>query len=90
MRYRGFWRILALGMMGLLLVNGGCTSTVYRSKPGAGDAEFQKDKQECQALQRAAGVNEERIGKCLEAKGWWEVEVKAETVEPISDDENSE
>jgi len=37
MRYRGFWGILALGMMGLLLVNGGCTSTVYRSKPGAGD-----------------------------------------------------
>ena len=86
MSYRGFWSIFAVGVMSLFLLSGGCTSTVYRSKPGAGDAEFLRDKKECQALQRAAGLNEERIGKCLEAKGWEEVEEverEAETVEPI-------
>ena len=83
---RVFWSMLAWSMSGLFLLNGGCTSTVYRSKPGAGELEFQRDKMDCMALQRSAGLNEERIGKCLDAKGWEEVQTKPDTVEPTSPD----
>ena len=86
----GFWSIVAWSRVGLFLLSVGCTSTVYRSKPGAGELEFQRDKMDCMALQRSAGVNEERIGKCLEAKGWEEVITEPETVEPTSDEENYE
>ena len=53
----------------------GCNQfvTVYWSKPGAGNAELQRDKDECQSLQRAVGLKGDRIEKCLEAKGWSQV-----------------
>lgn len=60
----------------------GCNQgiTVYWSKPGAGAAELLEDKEECQSLQRAVGLNEERIEKCLEAQGWSPVKQKIEAV----------
>ncbi len=65
------WKmVLAVVMvMGLTF---GCNKvvTVYWEKPGAGNEELQRDKAECEALQRAVGLNEERIEKCLEAQGW--------------------
>ena len=62
----------------------GCTQvvTIYWSKPGAGDAELQKDKEECQSLQRAVGLDEERIEKCLEVQGWSRVRQETETTTP--------
>ena len=62
----------------------GCTQvvTIYWSKPGAGDAELQKDKEECQSLQRAVGLDEERIEKCLEVQGWSPVRQETETTTP--------
>lgn len=70
----------SLKMLGLVVVTIGMLSlgcnqvvTVYWSKPGAGNAQLQGDKEECQSLQRAAGLNEERIEKCLEAQGWIQV-----------------
>ena len=55
----------------LLVVLSGCyQTTVFWEKSGSGEAEFQGATEECQALQRAAGVEEWRIHRCLEAKGW--------------------
>ena len=64
------WVFVVWGFVGL-----GCTQfvTVYWSKPGAGNAELQRDKDECQSLQRAVGLDESRIEKCLVAKGWEQV-----------------
>lgn len=61
----------------------GCmqTVTVYWEKPGAGAEELQKDKEECQSLQRAVGLDENRIEKCLEVQGW--VPVRQEIGEPV-------
>ncbi|MDH5426957.1 MAG: hypothetical protein OEZ57_08865 [Nitrospirota bacterium] len=61
----------------------GCmqTITVYWEKPGAGEAELQKDKEECQSLQRAVGLDENRIEKCLEVQGW--VPVRQEISDPV-------
>ena len=59
-----------------LLVSLGCTqgtSIVYWTKPGANRAELQRDKEECQDLQRSVGTDEWRIHKCLEVKGWTQV-----------------
>ena len=63
----------------------GCNQVVaiYWAKPGAGNAELQKDKEKCQSLQRAVGLNEDRIEKCLEAQGW--APVRQETEMPIID-----
>ncbi len=65
------------------LVGFGCNQvvTVYWSKPGAGNAELQQDKDECQSLQRAAGLDENRIGKCLEAKGWAQVRTESQSMD---------
>ena len=58
----------------------GCSHiiTAYWAKPGFGEAELKQDIEECEGLQRAAGVEEWRIHGCLEAKGWVQ---KRETVE---------
>ena len=75
-------RLLAVGI--LMVLSFGCTQTVtiYWSKPGAGNAELQKDKEECQSLQRAVGLDEDRIEKCLEVQGWSPVrqEIEAATI----------
>lgn len=70
----------------------GCNQvvTVYLAKPGAGNAELQKDKEECQSLQRAVGLSEERIEKCLEAQGWSPVRQKTETASTNTDSEYPE
>lgn len=67
-------------LAGVMMASGGCTSrvTIYWSKPGASPEKLQQDKEECQALQRSAGLNEDRIEKCLEAKGWAEVKRESE------------
>jgi primosomal protein N'' len=39
-----------------------------------------QDKEECQALQRAVGNDEDRIEKCLEAKGWLTIKKEVSTV----------
>jgi len=61
-----------LALATVMALSLGCNQvvTVYWSKPGAGTAELLEDKEECQSLQRAVGLNEERIEKCLEAQGW--------------------
>jgi hypothetical protein len=71
-------RLLAVGI--LIVLSFGCTQTVtiYWSKPGAGNAELQKDKEECQSLQRAVGLDEDRIEKCLEVQGWSPVRQETE------------
>ena len=63
---------LVLAIIGLLLVlvSGCYQTTVFWEKSGSGEAEFQGATEECEALQRAAGVEEWRIHRCLEAKGW--------------------
>lgn len=62
----------ALVIIGLFLVfvSGCYQTTVFWEKSGSGKAEFQGATEECEALQRAAGVEEWRIHRCLEAKGW--------------------
>ncbi len=60
-----FWSLVGLGCNQFV--------TVYWSKPGAGNAELQRDKDTCQSLQRAVGLDESRIEKCLEAQGWSKV-----------------
>lgn len=62
----------------------GCTQTVtiYWAKQGAGDAELQKDKEKCQSLQRAVGLDEGRIEKCLEVQGWSAVRQETEAATP--------
>jgi hypothetical protein len=74
--------VVTIGMLGL-----GCNQvgTVYWSKPGADDAKLQEDKEECQSLQRAVGLNEERFEKCLEAQGWSKVRQEKESAAPISE-----
>lgn len=64
----------------------GCSQTVvtYWSKHGAGNAELLEDKEECQSLQRAVGLNEERIEKCLEAQGWSLIRQEIEHDAPAS------
>ena len=70
-------------IFGMLLVSlSGCyQTTVFWEKSGSGQAEFQGATEECQALQRAAGNEEWRIHRCLEAKGWVQ---KREVVEEQS------
>ena len=65
----------------------GCsqTVTIYLSKPGAGNAELLEDKEKCQSLQRAVGLDEERIKKCLEAQGWSPVRQEREPAGVDSD-----
>jgi len=77
-----------LALATVIALSLGCNQvvTVYWSKPGAGNTELQKDKEECQALQRAVGLNEERIEKCLEAQGW--SPVKQETEAATTDSES--
>ena len=76
---RQFFMLLALIIVSTFCR--GCTETVtvYWSKPGAGSAELQKDKELCESLQRAVGLNEKRIEKCLEAQGWWQVRQENKT-----------
>ena len=73
--------IAFLAMVTVMVLILGCSRvvTVYWSKPGAGPADLEKDKEECQSLQRAVGLNEERIEKCLEAQGWSPVRQETET-----------
>jgi hypothetical protein len=53
-----------------------CMQTVteyeYQFNPdsGFGPEKLEQDKEVCQAAQRAVGIDENRIAKCLEAKGW--------------------
>ncbi len=63
---RGFVKFSIFALV--LTFSFGCSQvvTVYWAKKGAGAAELQEDKEECQSLQRAVGLNEERIDKCLE------------------------
>ena len=68
-------KILGLVVVTMGMLDLGCNQgvTVYWAKPGAGNAKLQEDKEECQSLQRAVGLNEERFEKCLEAQGWSKV-----------------
>ena len=74
-------KILGLVVVGIGMLSLGCSQVVnvYWSKPGADNAKLQEDKEECQSLQRAVGLNEERIEKCLEAKGWSPVRQEIES-----------
>ena len=85
---REFIQFLILAIM-VMALSFGCNSvvTIYWSKPGAGKAELLKDKDECQSLQRAVGLNEERIDKCLEAQGWSPVRQETETATPEAEPE---
>lgn len=82
----------AIILSGALIGAVGCfsnTVTIYWSKPEAGPAELKRDKEICEGLQRAAGLNEERIEKCLEAKGWSQVKRETNT-EPEEESKQSE
>jgi hypothetical protein len=72
MQCGSFLKILGLVVVTIGMLSLGCNQvvTVYWSKPGAGNAKLLEDKEVCQSLQRAVGLNEERIEKCLEAQGW--------------------
>ena len=76
--------MLGLGISTLVVLSLGCNQvvTIYWEKLGAGNAQLLQDKEECQSLQRAVGLNEERIEKCLEAKGWTPVRQEIESVAP--------
>ncbi len=78
---------LGLAILTLVVLSLGCNQvvTIYWEKPGAGNAQLLEDKEECQSLQRAVGLNEERIEKCLEAKGWNPVRQEIESVSPDSE-----
>lgn len=80
-------KILVLVVVTIGMLSLGCNQvvTVYWSKPGAGNAKLQRDKEECQSLQRAVGLNEERIEKCLEAQGWTQVRQEIESAAPTSE-----
>ncbi len=86
MRTRVGKMVLAL----VMFLSLGCNQvvTIYWSKPGAGKEALQKDKEECQSLQRAVGLNEERIEKCLEAQGWSPVRKETETEVEAPDSES--
>lgn len=72
MQDRSSLKILGLVVVTIGMLSLGCYQVVTFnwSKPGAGNAKLQEDVEACQALQRAVGLNEDRIGKCLEAQGW--------------------
>ncbi len=78
MRTRKRVKFLAVAMGIALSLGCNQVVTVYWSKPGAGNAELQKDEEECQSLQRAVGLNEDRIEKCLQAQGWSPVRQETE------------
>jgi hypothetical protein len=80
-------KILGLVVVTIGVLSLGCNRvvTVYWAKPGAGNAELLEDKEECQSLQRAVGLNEERIEKCLEAQGWSPVRQEIESAAPTSE-----
>jgi len=78
-------RGLVIVMLGVLSLGCNQIVTIYWAKPGAGNVELQKDKEECQSLQRAVGLSEERIDQCLEAKGWNPVRQERESAPPISE-----
>ena len=73
--------IVLWAMAMVIVLSLGChrVVTVYWTKSGAGPADLQVDKEECQALQRAVGLNEDQIEKCLEAQGWTPVREETET-----------
>lgn len=92
MQNRSSLKILGLVVVVLGMFSQGCSQvvTVYWAKAGAGPANLQEDKEKCQALQRAVGGNEERIGKCLEAQGWSPIREEIETPMPEAETEISE
>ena len=47
---------------------------IYWAKSGATRTELERDKKECQDLQRSVGADDWNIHKCLEVKGWTQVE----------------
>ncbi len=49
-------------------------NTVYWAKSGATRTELERDKEECQNLQRSVGVDDWNIHKCLEVKGWTQID----------------
>ncbi|MGB0909541.1 MAG: hypothetical protein ACPGYT_04210 [Nitrospirales bacterium] len=74
-QYSSLWATCAY----LLILLQGCTQStnaVFWSKAGSAKEELQRDKKECQDLQRSVGADEWRIHKCLEVKGWTQVENK--------------
>jgi len=87
MQDRKSFMMLGLAILTLVVLSLGCNQvvTIYWEKPGAGNAQLLEDKEECQSLQRAVGLNEERIEKCLEAKGWNPVRQEIESVSPDSE-----
>lgn len=87
MQDRNSLKILGLVVVTIGMLSLGCKQvvTVNWSKPGAGNAKLQEDVEECQSLQRAVGLNEERIEKCLEAKGWSPVRQEIEFAAPASE-----
>jgi len=87
MQDRKLLMMRGLAIATLVVLSLGCSQvvTIYWEKPGAGNAQLQEDKDECQSLQRAVGLNEERIEKCLEAKGWTPVRQEIESVAPDSE-----
>jgi hypothetical protein len=75
---------LQKGVVSFLIVSThwACVQTVteYRFTPDFGLKKLMQDKEECQALQRAVGNDEDRIEKCLEAKGWLTIKKEVSTV----------
>ncbi len=86
MQTRDWVTFLALAT--LIALSLGCNQvvTVYWSKPGAGAAELLEDREECQSLQRAVGLNEDRIEKCLEVQGWSPVRKEIESLDGDSEE----
>ena len=77
---------LQKGVVSFLIVSThwACMQTVteYRFTPDFSPEKLEQDKAECRAVQRAVGNDENRIEKCLEAKGWVTIEKEVITVSP--------
>lgn len=77
---------LQKGVVSFLIVSThwACMQTVteYRFTPDFSPKKLAQDKEECRAVQRAVGNDENRIEKCLEAKGWVASKNEVSTVSP--------
>ncbi len=77
---------LQKGVVSFLIVSThwACTQTVteYRFTLDFSPKKLEQDKAVCRAGQRAVGNDENRIEKCLEAKGWVVIEKEVSNVSP--------
>jgi len=84
---------LQKGVLSLIIVSTqwACMQSVpeYRFTADFSPEKLEQDKEECRSAQRAAGNNENKIEKCLEAKGWVVIEKEVPTENSAGIEDNS-